>query len=114
MSSQTVSAVPTIEWDDGVVFIFSFGDPTLYAGVVHVQVAQATASGTQTQVSAILQTLNQTQIQVASDPQSWLDTVKTAARGGKAINITYDTAFVHYTTQIATSYDLQLLYSLAG
>jgi hypothetical protein len=112
--AQTVSAVPQIEWDDGVVFVFSWNSQQFFAGFVHLQIAVANAVGTTTQVSAILQQLQQTQVQFSSDPQSWLETVKNAARATKPINITFDTNFVPYTTQSGQSFNLQQLYSIAG
>jgi hypothetical protein len=115
--AQTVSAVPQIEWDDGVVFVFSWNSQQFFAGFVHLQIAVANAVGTTTQVSAILQQLQQTQVQFSSDPQSWLETVKNAARATnptKPINITFDTNFVPYTTQTGQSFNLQQLYSIAG
>lgn len=116
MSTQTVSDTPVIEWDDGVVFVFSWSSKKYYGGLIHLQVAQANATGTQTQVTNILQTLSQTQFQVSSDPQSWMDTIKSASRSsGNKVVITFDdSTSVHYTTQVGTSYDLQVLYSLAG
>ena len=112
--AQILSAVPQIEWDDSVVFVFSWNNQQFYAGFVHLQVAVASAVGTTTQVSAILQQLQQTQVQFSSDPQSWLETVKNAARNSKNITITFDANFVPYTTQTGQNFDLQQLYSIAG
>ncbi len=42
----------------------------------------AIVTGTQTQVNAILAAIQQTQVQAALDPQTWIETVKAAARGG--------------------------------
>jgi hypothetical protein len=113
MTIQTASQVaPALIWDDGVVFIFSFSfnGVTYNAGFPHVQIALANASGTQTQVSKILQTMQQSQLQVTTDPGCWIDTLKT----NKAVDIVFDdSSSIHYTTQIATSYDLQDLYSIA-
>jgi hypothetical protein len=112
--AQTVLAAPQIEWDDSVVFVFSWNNQQFYAGFVHLQIAVANAVGTTTQVSSILQQLQQTQVQFSSDPQSWLETVKNAARAKTSINITFDTNFVPYTTQTGQSFNLQQLYSIAG
>ena len=89
MTIQTASQVaPALIWDDGVVFIFSFSfnGVTYNAGFPHVQIALANASGTQTQVSKILQTMQQSQLQVTTDPGCWIDTLKT----NKAVDIVFD------------------------
>jgi hypothetical protein len=112
--AQTASAIPQIEWDDSVVFVFSWNNQQFYAGFVHLQIAVANAVGTTTQVSAILQQVQQTQVQFSSDPQSWLETVKNAARNNKNISITFDTNFLPYTTQTGQNFNLQQLYSIAG
>jgi hypothetical protein len=118
MAFKPVTAVPRIEWDDSVVFVFSFvdGGTRFFAGFVHQQLSQATVVGSQTQVSSILAQIVQTQLQVASDPQSWLDTVKSASRNNTAIEIRYEDAIsTVYTTQFANlSFTLQQLFSLMG
>src|SRR5260370_18516735 len=100
--AQTVSAVPQIEWDDGVVFVFSWNSQQFFAGFVHLQIAVANAVGTTTQVSAILQQLQQTQVQFSSYPQSWLETLKKPAMATNPtnpINITFHTNFLPYRTR---------------
>ena len=117
MAIQTASAVPNIEWDDGGVLVFSFlfNGVKLFSGFVHIQLQLAVASGSAVQVNAILQQINQQQIQFASDPQTWIDTVKNAARSKNAINITFEDAIsVQYTTQTNLPFALQQLFSLAG
>lgn len=115
MAIQNLSVVPTIEWDDSVVFVFSWNNRQFFAGFVHLQIAVANAVGTTTQITNILQQLAQTQLQASSDPQSWLDTAKNAARNGKSITITFDDAqSTVYTTQTNQSFTLQQLFSLAG
>jgi hypothetical protein len=118
MAIQPANAVPRIEWDDSVVFVFSFPDrgTRFFGGFVHLQLSQAAVAGSQTQVNSILAQITQAQVQVASDPQSWLETVKNAARTSTAIAIVYDDAnSTIYTTQIAnTSFTLQLLFNVAG
>jgi hypothetical protein len=122
VSVQTVSATPNIEWDDSVVFVFSFNAPTgdggsqqFFCGFVHMQLQLAVAVGSSVQVTAIVQQTNQQQIQFASDPQSWLDTVKNAARNGKTLSIVFEDAIsVPYTTQTVQNFTLQQLFSLAG
>ena len=115
MAIQSPSVVPSIEWDDSVVFVFSWNNQQFFAGFVHLQIAVASAVGTTTQITNILQQLAQTQIQASSDPQSWLDTVKNAARNGKAITVVFDDATsTVYTSQTNQSFTLQQLFSLAG
>ena len=117
MSIQTVTQVGvTIEWDDSVVFVFSFQGPSgqVFCGFPHQQVALANQTGTQTQVSAILQTLQQMQLQVTTDPGTWIETLKQGARGGK-INIVYeDSISAKYTTQTTKDFDLYQLFSITG
>jgi hypothetical protein len=107
MSVQNVSATPHIEWDDSVVFVFSFNAPTgdggtqqFFCGFVHAQIQVGAAIGSSQQVSQLVLVANQQQIQFASDPQSWIDTVKNAERSAKAISITFDNA-------ISTAYETQ-------
>jgi len=122
MSVQSVPVTPTIEWDDSVVFVFSFtgiqgvnNDVKLFAGFVHVQVQIAVAVGSTTQVTPVLQVAQQQGIQFASDPQSWLDTLKNAVRNAKTVTITYeDSISTNYTTQTNQTFQLQQLFSLAG
>jgi hypothetical protein len=118
MAIKTANVVPKIQWDDSVVFVFSFvdGGTTFFAGFVHQQLSQATVAGSQIQINSILAQILQSQLQVASDPQSWLDTIKTSSRSGNAIVINYeDSVSTIYTTQIPTlSFTLQQLFSLAG
>ena len=117
MSVQTVTQVGVnIEWDDSVVFVFSFQGPSgqIFCGFPHQQVALANQTGTQTQVNAILQSIQQIQLQVTTDPGTWIDTVKQGARGGK-INIVFeDSISAKYTTQTLKDFDLQQLFSITG
>ena len=118
MSAASVQAQPTIEWDDSVVFVFSFTDGNgnkQFAGFVHMQLALAIAQGSNTQVTQVLQQVNQQQIQFTTDPQSWIETVKNAARNKSQITIVFDdTLNTAYTTQTAANFQLQVLFSLAG
>ena len=116
MSTQTLNVVPNIEWDDGVMFVFSWNQGQTLAGFTHIQISLANAVGSQTQVSALVQQISQSQVQFASDPQSWLDTVKTAARSGKAtIAVTFDDSVsANYTTATGRIFILQQLFSVAG
>jgi hypothetical protein len=114
MAVQTVNDVPVIEWDDSVVFVFSWSNRQFFGGFVHLQISAASATGIATQVGAI-QTTAQTQVQAASDPQSWLDTVKNAKRASTNIAITFDdTLSTIYTTLTGVNFTLQQLFSLAG
>lgn len=119
MSATTASGVGvTIEWDDSVMIVFSFtpsGGSKQYCGFPHVIAAWQSQSGTQTEVSARVQSLSQTAFQISGDPATWVETVKYGARDGKTINVTYDdTINVSYTTSTANNYQLQQLYSING
>jgi hypothetical protein len=119
MSAQTVSVTPAIAWDDSVVFVFSFagtGGGTVYAGFVHQQIQLSSVTGSQTQVTAILQIIQQQGIQVSTDPQTWIESIKNAVRNtSNQISVTYDdTLNVSYTTQTNQTFQLQALYSVTG
>ncbi|HVR47269.1 MAG TPA: hypothetical protein VMT95_11640 [Candidatus Binatia bacterium] len=119
MSATTASGVSvTIEWDDSVMIIFSFtpsGGSKQYCGFPHVIPAWQSQSGTQTEVSAKVQTISQAAFQISGDPATWVETVKYGSRDGKTITIVYDdTTNVNYTSSTATPYQLQLLYSITG
>lgn len=116
MSAQTVQTSVDIEWDDGVVLVFSFAAASgkMFCGFAHQVLALQVTSGSQTQVSAVLSTVQQQAVQVSVDPQTWVETVKTAARGGKATIVFDDTINTNYTTQTAQIFQLQLLYSICG
>jgi hypothetical protein len=118
VTTLTTSAQPTIEWDDGAVFVFSFTDQNgnqQFSGFVHMQIQLASAQGSNTQVSQLLTNVNQQMIQFSSDPGCWVDTLKNAARNTKSINIVYDdTVDIPYTTLTNQSFHLRQLFSLAG
>ena len=115
MSLQTQSVVPAIEWDDSVVFIFSWNNRQFFSGFVHMQIALSTAQGSQTQINSILQQIQQSQVQVSTDPQSWLEAIKNAARNNSKVSITFDdSTSVNYTTQTAQPFQLQILFSITG
>lgn len=119
MSATTASGISvTIEWDDSVMLVFSFtpsGGSKQYCGFPHIIPAWQSQSGTQTEVSARVQSISQAAFQISGDPATWVETVKYGSRDGKTINVTYDdTTNVNYTTSTATSYQLQLLYSING
>jgi hypothetical protein len=116
MSARTVSAQPTIIWDDSVVVVFSFqdGGSTFNCGFVHLGLQFQTVVGSATQVSQILQTTTQQGIQVSNDPQTWIETLKFGHRGNQ-IQIVYDDSTnVNYTNMLAQPFQLQVLYSLSG
>ena len=105
MALQTANAPFTIEWDDGAMFIFSFtgaGGTKLFCGFPHQPLALANQQGTQTQVNAITQQIVQSQVQVTTDPATWIETVKTGARGGGGTQtVSYDdTISVPYTATL--------------
>lgn len=69
---------------------------------MHTQLQIASAVGSAVQVTSTVQQTNQQQVQFATDPQSWLDTVKTGAGNSKSISITFDdSTSTPYTTQTA-------------
>lgn len=106
-----------INWDDSVVMVFSFqdGGTTYYCGFTHVGVALQNTVGSQTQINSIVQTISQNALQISADPQTWVETIKTGARGTSAISIVYDDSTnIPYTTNTAQNFQLQILYSVAG
>jgi hypothetical protein len=118
MSATTASQVSvTIEWDDSVMIVFSFAGAsgTVYCGFPHVVPAWQNQTGTQTQVSAKVQSITQSAVQISGDPGTWVETVKYGARGGNKITIDYDDSTnTNYTTQTNNSFQLQELYSIRG
>jgi hypothetical protein len=118
MSAQTFHGNVQIVWDDSVVLVFSFQGPggQLFAGFVHQIFSFQLTAGTQTQVTSILQTLQQQAVQQALDPQTWVETLKTGARGtANPITVVFDdTINVIYTTATNQSFQLQQLFSVAG
>lgn len=129
MALQTATSGFKIAWDDGVMFIFSFTDAagtTLFCGFPHQVLAVANLTGSQTQVTAILAQVTSAQVQISADPATWVETVKTAARGSAgAQTVTYDDSITtNYTTTLLSgsplaptpgqNFTLQLLYSIAG
>ena len=111
------------------MFIFSFTDVTgtqLFCGFPHEVLAVANLAGTQTQVTAILAQVNSAQVQVSADPATWVETVKTGARGSSGTQtVSYDDSITtNYTTTLLSgnplaatpgqNFTLQLLYSVAG
>jgi hypothetical protein len=82
MSAATYTGNVKIEWDDSVVLVFSFTDgQPRYAGFIHQVTAVQQSQGTQTQISKLVQTIQQGSFQVSADPATWVETVKTGARG---------------------------------
>jgi hypothetical protein len=118
MAMQTIPARPAIEWDDSVVFVFSFTDShgnKKFAGFVHVQIQSASAVGSNMQVSQAVAAVNQQEIQFSTDPGCWVETLKNAARSKTPVTITYEDAIsTIYTTQTNQSFQLQELFSLTG
>jgi hypothetical protein len=117
MSVQTAPSVKlSIDWDDGAVIVFSFtatDGSTVSSGFPHVVPAWQSQTGEQTQVSKTVQTIQQNALQISADPATWVETVKQGARNGN-VTVVYDDSFVHYTTQIGSSFDLHVLYSITG
>jgi hypothetical protein len=72
MTVQVVVVNPTIEWDDGLVFVFSFSganNTTIFCGIIHVVLAVQLTTGQQAQVTPLLQAISQNSFQGSSDPQ---------------------------------------------
>lgn len=118
MSLQTASQVGvTIEWDDGIMIVFSFqgaSNTTLYCGFPHIVTAVQSQTGTQTEITTRVQSMTQSGVQYSGDPATWVETVKYGARGNK-ITIDYDDSTnVNYTPQTGNPFQLQLLYSVRG
>jgi len=119
MTVQTVSVNPTIEWDDSLVFVLSFNDANndkVFCGIIHVVLAVQLTTGQQAQITPLLQAITQGSFQGSSDPQTWIEAVKTSARDpSKTLTIVYDDALsAVYTTLTNQSFTLQFLHSLAG
>lgn len=118
MSIQTTQPVSlTVEWDDSVVIVFSFQGPAgkTVCGFPHLGVATQVLAGSQTQVSAILQIVQQQALQASADPATWVETVKNAARSTNKVTVVFeDSQSAVYTTQTGLSFTLQQLFSLAG
>jgi len=117
MSVQTVQASVTIEWDDGAVIIFSFtgaAGSKVYCGFPHLVPAWQNQTGTQTQVTATVASIQQSAMQVSADPATWVETVKQGARNGKITIVYDDSTNTNYTNANATPFQLQQLFSLAG
>jgi hypothetical protein len=121
MSAATYSGAVNIEWDDSVVLVFSFthNGTKFFAGFGHQVISVQNTTGTQTQVSTILQNIQQTSVQFALDPATWVETVKTGARGSgptpSTIIVVYDDSTSRpYTTLTNQPFQLQILYSIAG
>ncbi len=121
MSVATYFGPVSIEWDDSVVLVFSFthNGTKFFAGFGHQVISVQSTTGTQTQVSAILQNIQQTSVQFAMDPATWVETVKTGSRGSAAapnnITVVYeDSTSQPYTTLTNQPFQLQILHSIAG
>jgi hypothetical protein len=131
MGKETAGTPFTIEWDDGAMFIFSFTDANgskQFCGFPHQALGLANLQGTQTQINAITQQIVQSQVQVTTDPATWIETVKTGARGGGGGKqmVTYDdTISTQYTATLLApgtppsvmpgpNFTLQVLYSITG
>lgn len=122
MSAVTVTTSVQIVWDDSVVLVFKFSDSSgadQYCGILHFGIQAQSQSGSNTQVSQILQVTAQQGIQISNDPGTWIEVIKYGSRssGGQTPQITIvydDTINVPYTTQTAQPYTLQQLYSITG
>jgi hypothetical protein len=109
-----------IVWDDGVMLVFAFtaadGYETLNCGIAHLD------PHTQVGRTQVLVPITAVQIagpeQFYGDPQTWIETIKSASRGSSTnIQIDYDDQLIMgYTSWMLNppSFTLQALYSLAG
>lgn len=116
MSAKSYTGSVAIEWDDSVVMVFSFQDgrSTYYGGFTHVGISLQNTVGSQTQINSITQTISQNAVQISADPQTWVETIKTGARGSKITIVYDDSTNIPYTTNTAQNFQLQILYSVAG
>src|SRR5271163_824400 len=125
MVRQTVKNPSNLQivWDDGVMLVFSFtaadGITTVNCGIVHLAPDSQTA-GFQSPINTI-QNIIRNSIQIYGDPQTWVETIKSAARGRLPnIQIDYDDQFIityasnSLVVSNPPSFTLQVLYSLAG
>lgn len=119
MAVHDVLQVPTIEWDDGLVYIFSltFGGQKLFAGFIHMQAAVAAQvqKATNTQINDKVQEsiALAVQVQLATDPGCWIDTLKNGLRTTTPVKIVFDDATNwNYTTKTGINFKLQALHSI--
>jgi hypothetical protein len=115
MTIRNVLVVPTIQWDDGVVFIFSWEENGLFfGGFVNLQISLVDPIGIATQIGNITAQAR-TQVQVVGDPLSWTNSVKYSAREKKPINIVFDDEqSTVYTAQNGQPFTIQTLFSIHG
>lgn len=117
---QTVTTNPTIVWDDGAVLVFSFQDSgkTLYGGILHLVSSAQSTTGTQTEVSKLVQSIAQSTVQISQDPATWIETIKYGSRPGQSNTITIaydDTLNFNYTPAGSSNpYTLQQIYAIYG
>jgi len=118
MSVATFTGNVKLVWDDSVVLVFSFQDTggTYNAGFIHQVLSVQQTQGTQTQLTKILQTIQQQSFQLALDPATWVETVKNGSRGTtNPITVVYDDSTnISYTTFTNQTFQLQELYSISG
>ncbi len=118
MAVQEVVQVPTIEWDDGLAYIFSFtAGGQKFGGFIHMQAAVAAQvqKAVNTQINDKVQEsiAKAVQVQLATDPGCWIDTLKNGLRTTTPVKITFDDAVNwNYTTKTNKSFTLQALYSI--
>jgi hypothetical protein len=122
MVRQTIKNPSNLQivWDDGVMLVFSFtaadGYETVNCGIAHLD------PHTQVGRTQVLSPITAVQIAVPEqfygDPQTWIETIKSAARGSFTnIQIDYDDQLIMgYTSWMfdPPSFGLKVLYSLAG
>jgi hypothetical protein len=137
MTILNVLRVPIIEWDDGVVFIFSWDSRQFFGGFVHLQISLANAIGIAGQIGNITAQAHlqislanaigiagqignitaqaQNQVQAVGNPLSWIDTLKYSARENKPVDIVFDDEnSTIYTAQSGQLFTIQTLFSIHG
>jgi hypothetical protein len=119
MGVKEVVQVPTIEWDDGLAYIFSFsmGGQKIFAGFIHMQAAVAAQvqKATNTQINDKVQEsiAKAVQVQLATDPACWIDTLKNGLRTTTPVKIIFDDATNwNYSTKTGKNFVLQSLFSI--
>jgi hypothetical protein len=106
MAYATVTAIPTIVWDDGFLFFFSFGAKPYLGGFPYLPVTRITGTDSGGKV---------TEANVNNfDNRSLVETVKYSARSALPVEITFDdTDTVSYSGEFKV-WTVQKTWSIAG
>jgi hypothetical protein len=109
MATQTVSVVPTILWDDGFLFFFSFSEGTksYLGGWAYLPETLITGTDTGGKISE--------KNRDVFDQRSKVETIKYSARNSQAVKITFDDfATVSYVDILSKTWTVQFVVSVAG